>query len=643
MTGPAVTNGSRTAAIGEWDSGFQLLVKQTVLKPKNREATAAELALLAEQAVRTGLDPMSRQIYGIFRKNKRTGQEVMTIQVGIDGLRVIAERTGHYLGQSGPFWWDGEGWTDVWLEAGPPEAAKVIVRKAIAGQVAETPAVAHRAEYMPTYNGEPQGLWADKPALMLAKCFDDRTEVLTTNGFERFAEATGQVLQVTERGVEPCDAVPFWQPYRGPMVVLDSDDLNFAVTPNHDMVTTVGKIEAGAMFEQARARAQHRIPRSVSGTRVESPISDPLLMLAAAYVADGFDRSTGFRIGVSRKAKIERLQGLGLHSAERRVEPGPSTSKVSGRTITPTMTRVEFDYDETLVSGLVGRGKVVNVGALLSLSRRQVRVFVDTLIAFDGHRQAKSGVRRMYTSRLDHLAAFEVAAIAAGYAVSPRRSRTSDISDQANYYVTVSDRDEIAVVRWGRSYKGKGGNARGRTGLVQRDNEGDGVWCVTVPSGEIIVRRDGFSMRCGNCAEALALRKAFPADMSGLYTDDEMGRADQPAQAALVAPVGAHAVELVEAIPLVSDIERAEILGLLKALHTAGVPGLMQLLIDNGATDSSSFTGAAGSLPASSAAKVIAGLRTMPVPSDNGDVDGDDRWPPGEEPSLYELDAEARS
>ena len=169
LTTPANGNGSRSLLRQTMTDEQIELIKRTICKPKGREATDDELALFRYQCERTGLDPFSRQIYAIFRKSQ--GREQMGIQVGIDGLRLIAERTGHYAGQEGPFWCDDSGlWTDTWFKAEAPTAAKVIVRKAIGGQLVETTAVAHYREYVPTYNGKPQGLWPEKPALMLGKC-----------------------------------------------------------------------------------------------------------------------------------------------------------------------------------------------------------------------------------------------------------------------------------------------------------------------------------------------------------------------------------------------------------------------------------------------------------------------------------------
>ncbi len=164
------------ALVNEGGYGFTsddvTLIATQVCRPKDRMATYSELRLFLAQCQATGLNPIANQVYAVFRKNRRAGTEEMTIQTGIDGFRLIAERSKAYLGQSGPFWFDSADneWHEVWLKDYAPAAAKVIVRKAVGGHIAETPAVAHFREYVPLWDGQPTGLWKTMPANMIAKC-----------------------------------------------------------------------------------------------------------------------------------------------------------------------------------------------------------------------------------------------------------------------------------------------------------------------------------------------------------------------------------------------------------------------------------------------------------------------------------------
>jgi len=132
-------------------------------------ASNGDLAVFLNFAQRTGLDPFARQIYMIGRNDRRSGTVKWTIQASIDGLRIVAQRSGDYAGQVGPEWCGPDGvWTDVWLKPGAPVAARVgVLRRGF-----EQPlyAVALFSEYASFYGDKPNGLWSSKPAVMIAKC-----------------------------------------------------------------------------------------------------------------------------------------------------------------------------------------------------------------------------------------------------------------------------------------------------------------------------------------------------------------------------------------------------------------------------------------------------------------------------------------
>ena len=135
-------------------------------------ASSEDLMLFVQVASHRGLDPFMKHIYAVSRKSQVEGKWVdkWTYQVSIDGLRLIAQRSGRYRGQTEPQWCGKDGkWVDVWLEDFPPAAARIGVW--VEGNPQPLMAVALYKNYVQTTKeGKPTKFWSEMPELMISKC-----------------------------------------------------------------------------------------------------------------------------------------------------------------------------------------------------------------------------------------------------------------------------------------------------------------------------------------------------------------------------------------------------------------------------------------------------------------------------------------
>lgn len=184
---------STTALATTNRSKLAITPQQREFTPEQREhlkqlgiddAPDADLAVFFHYCANTQLDPFLKQIYMIGRRTKVGGyrgeperwETKYTIQVGIDGFRILGNRIAKAQGRGYPVprheycGFDGE-WRDVWLDPSqPPAAAKGIVT--VDGiEFAAVVAFSERAQTRNTQNGQAlTGQWATQPAWMLSKC-----------------------------------------------------------------------------------------------------------------------------------------------------------------------------------------------------------------------------------------------------------------------------------------------------------------------------------------------------------------------------------------------------------------------------------------------------------------------------------------
>ncbi|HXJ42478.1 MAG TPA: phage recombination protein Bet [Bryobacteraceae bacterium] len=134
------------------------LIKRTICAG----ATNDELALFISQCKRTGLDPFAKQIHAVKRWDARVKREVMQVQIGIDGFRLIADRTERYVPGREPLFA---------YENGQLLSATAFVKVWRRDGWHEVPATAMYAEYVQTNReGQPNSMWTKMPHSQLAKC-----------------------------------------------------------------------------------------------------------------------------------------------------------------------------------------------------------------------------------------------------------------------------------------------------------------------------------------------------------------------------------------------------------------------------------------------------------------------------------------
>jgi phage recombination protein Bet len=135
------------------------LIRATVAKGASLE----ELRLFLAVCERTGLDPLARQIHAVKRWDASQNREVMAIQTGIDGFRLVADRTGRYApGRDPAFTYDADGTL--------ASATSFVKKQTADGTWHEVAASARFEEYVATTrDGSPTRFWAKMPHVMLAK------------------------------------------------------------------------------------------------------------------------------------------------------------------------------------------------------------------------------------------------------------------------------------------------------------------------------------------------------------------------------------------------------------------------------------------------------------------------------------------
>lgn len=305
------------------------------------------------------------------------------------------------------------------------------------------------------------------------ECFTGDTQVLTERGWVDFSDYHGQrVVQVnknlTAELVEPIAVIK--KPYSGDLLARKTKNMDLLATPGHNIVyVSARKGVCKRKFCEMPRAIEGAIPTAVKfNSKNQIPLLDDELRLWVAISADGSidrDSTTGhIRAAFKKKRKIDRFEQL-LVSCKLNYT---KAKQRNGYTY--------FGFCWTNVT------KVFPMEWLFFMSTHQRDVLLKELIFWDGNTVPNRSMTEYSTKLYENAVFVQTLCHLSGF----NSSIVYRHNEHGNWFKVTMLWDK-SHVSW--QFKNQ----------PEHKNYDGTVYCVQVPSGMILVRRNEKIMVVGNC------------------------------------------------------------------------------------------------------------------------------------------------
>jgi len=311
------------------------------------------------------------------------------------------------------------------------------------------------------------------------QCVSEDTEVLTDYGWKRYdeIEKTDKVATFNLK----TERIEWFKPeritvydYDGDLVCLKNRTQEQLMTPNHKVVRKKFNsdefelIEAKDLF---KFKTPIRVP-TVSGTTSEKEINEDLLKLYAWLVSEGTFSEGRERVSLYQSQKNKKncveirecLNNLDLSWDE--------TKRIHGYAKEPVIRLRLSQASSRKVREGINSKKIPEV--IKTLSKRQVKLFIDTYTKGDGHVEEKGRIR--ITTKNEELRdQIQELCTLCGYGTTTFLRKQNEVWQINIIRNSITNITKMFYVK----YKGK-------------------VWCPTTKNGTFIARRKGKVFITGN-------------------------------------------------------------------------------------------------------------------------------------------------